>query len=137
MRFLGHARSQVTLACAVCCLAIAAPASATDSLAFGGPVTLSIPGQVAAGPQLAADGAGNALAVFTSFYGANVTAQSAFKPASGAFASPVYLSDPEQQNAIDPQVAFDGAGNAIAVWTRYTNPNGIVQAAFRPHAGEF
>src|SRR4051812_27668340 len=137
MRLPGDVRWRLTLAGLACWLLFATPASATDALVFGAPVTVSAPGQYAFGPQVAVDAAGNALAVFDSYDGMNYIVQSSFRPVGGAFQFPVYLSS-EGQDALAPHVAFDGARNALAIWTHFDGAhNGTVQAAFRPAAGSF
>src|SRR5438874_586268 len=118
-----------------CWLVLAASASAGAPV-FGGPVDLSAAGQNAGEPQVAFDGSGNALAVWRRSNGTNFIVQSAFRPAGGAFGAPVDLSA-AGQNAFQPQVAFDGAGNALAVWERSNGTNNIVQSSFRPAGGAF
>lgn len=109
--------------------------------AFGAPVTLSTSGSGNL-PQVAMDDAGDAVVVWVESDGAfptpNTVVRSAFRPAGGAFASPVDISA-AGQNAGGPQVAFDAAGNALAVWTR-ANSGGAqdtVQSSFRPAGGAF
>src|SRR6202011_2252964 len=41
------------------------------------------------------------------------------------------------QNAFRPHVAFDAAGDSVAVWIRSNGTNNIVQAAIRPAGGSF
>src|SRR3954452_4288525 len=97
-----------------CWLVFAASASAGAPV-FGAPVDLSATGQDANAPQVAVDGSGNALAVWQRLDGSNLIVQSSFRPAGGAFAAPVDLSAAGQDTQ-EPQVAFDGSGNALAVW---------------------
>ena len=61
--------------------------------------------------------------------------QSSFRPAAGAFATPVDLSASGQdvQFAGAPQVAFDASGKAFVVWARFNGTNLIVQAAYAAH----
>jgi hypothetical protein len=118
-----------------CWLAFAASASAAAPV-FAAPVDLSTSGHDARFAQAAFDASGNALAVWQGFDGTSFVAQSAFRPAGGAFAAPLDLSA-TGHNAADPQVAFDGSGNALAVWDRSNGTSSIVQGAFRPAAGTF
>src|SRR3954451_24681724 len=70
--------------------------------------------------------------------GSNAIVASSYRPAGGVFAPPVHLSA-AGRDAHAPQVTFDAAGNALAVWTR-ANHGGAqdsVQAAFRPAGGDF
>lgn len=95
-------------------------------------------------PQVALDAQGNVIAVWVrGGYGAtpDVTVQSAFRPAGGPWQASVDLSRPGPdgvQTAIErsgPQVAFDGRGNAVAVWQRNDGTSIVVQAAERPAGG--
>jgi len=107
-----------------------------------GPVdTLSAPGETASQPSVAFDASGNAIAVWTRDAGADIRVQAAFRPAAGPWAAPVTLSA-AGQDALDPQISFDSAGKALAVWYRYDQPNlpnqsAVVQASIRPAAGSF
>src|SRR5436190_1712993 len=112
------------LACVLCVTALAAPAAAAP--VFEAPVDLSAAGRNALAPQVAFDGAGSALAVWERSNGSNSIVQGAFRPAGGAFGAPVDLSA-AGQNAFAPQLAFDAAGNALAVWQRSNGSNFIVQ----------
>jgi len=114
-------------------LGLAAPA-APAAPAWLAPATLSAAGQHASAPQIALDGDGNAVAVWHRFDGTHTIVQSAVRPAGGAWQPPVALSAPGA-DAVDPQVAFDGAGDAFAVWTRSDGTNQIAQAAVRPAGG--
>jgi hypothetical protein len=71
------------LACLACLACLAVPAAAAAPV-FGAPVDLSAAGQDASAPQVAFDGAGNALAVWRRFNGSNTIVQGAF----GAAPSP-------------------------------------------------
>ena len=103
---------------------------------FAAPIDISPTDQRSTDPQVKFDASGNALAVWTSFNGTNRIVQSAFRPAGGAFATPVDLSA-TGQNASLPQVAFDASGDALAVWIRSDGTNNIVRSAFRPAGGAF
>ncbi len=88
------------------------------------PVSLSEEG--ASSPQVSIDGQGNALAVWERSETANHIVESAFRPASGKWQAPVGLSE-EASRALEPQVAFDGQGDAVTVWS---GENGIEDAGF-------
>jgi len=98
------------------------------------PVQLSATGQNAYGPQVAIDAQGDAVAVWGRSNGALTIIQASSKPAGGAWETPVDLSVPGEE-AIDPQVAVDPQGEAVAVWERSNGENEIVQAASRPAGG--
>src|SRR4051794_2158565 len=116
-RRLGRYGALGIVASLSCWLVFAASASAGAPV-VGAPVDLSATGQDTHAPQVAFDGSGNALAVWQRLDGINQIVQGSFRPAGGAFAAPVDLSD-TGQDAQEPQVAFDGSGNALAVWDRF------------------
>jgi hypothetical protein len=93
------------------------------------PVNVSEAGETAERPQVAVDDHGNAIAVWhrwTDGLFSTRIVQAAFRPAGAeAWQAPVNISEP---GATNPQIAFDGQGNAIAVWSG----NG---AAFKPAGG--
>jgi hypothetical protein len=96
------------------------------------PETLSETGQDAAYPQIAVDGSGNAIVVWYRSDGSKNRVQAAVRPAStGVWSTLADLSDAEE-DAEHPQVAFDGSGNAIAIWQRYDGSRNRVQASVRP-----
>lgn len=96
------------------------------------PVRLSETGQNAEGPQVAFDHEGNTLALWQRYNGSAYIVQSSVRPvSSGTWQTPVNVSE-GGQNAINPQLAFDSQGDAIAVWRRNNGSNYIAQAAVRP-----
>ncbi len=103
---------------------------------FGSAETLSEAGQDAFEPQIAIDGSGNALAVWTRFDGTNERIQASYRPRWDEFEAAETISE-GGQGASQPQVALDSKGNALAVWTRSDGSNLRVQAAFRPRWDEF
>jgi hypothetical protein len=104
--------------------------------AFAAPVDLSATGQVS-GARVGGDGAGETVAVWAHVDAASHwVVQAATRPAGGGFTAPVDLSV-AGRDAVDPQVALDAAGNALAVWSRSDGATGIVQLATRPAGGSF
>jgi hypothetical protein len=101
--------------------------------AWSGRVNLSIAGQDAKFPELAADAQNDATAVWERFNGSNWIIQSAERPAGGAWSEPVDLSA-AGQNGGSPQVAVDPNGNATAVWQR-SGSTSVIQSAMRPMGG--
>jgi hypothetical protein len=93
----------------------------------------------AAGPQIAMDGSGNALAVWTKFDGTNLQTMSNRYSVGPGWGTATIL---DTGNGGTPQVAFDAGGNALAVWvqsggahyniksSRYTAGTGWGPAAF-------
>ncbi|MCI0381961.1 MAG: hypothetical protein L0207_02775 [Chlamydiae bacterium] len=106
--------------CFLCCLLNALHAQVT----WFPPINLSATGQTALEPQVTIDVAGNAIAIWRRSNGVNLIIQAATKLFGGDWSTPVDLSAPGQ-NALEPQIAVNPAGNAIAIWTR----NSIIQAA--------
>jgi len=101
------------------------------------PLDVSLAGQSAEEPQLALDPAGNAVAVWSRFDGAKDIVQAAVgSGGGGAWGLPADLSA-AGQNAEEPQVAIDPAGNALAVWTRRGSPTDAVLSSRRPAGGNW
>jgi hypothetical protein len=98
------------------------------------PVNLSAPGEEASEPQIAVDPGGEAIAVWIRSNGTNDLVQAAVKPAGEGWGKPTDLSEAGQE-ASQPQVAVDAAGDATVVWRRFNGSNYVVQAAVKP-AGE-
>jgi hypothetical protein len=95
---------------------------------WSAPVDLSATGQFAQQARVVVDGSGNATAVWFRSNGTNQIVQSAVRPAGGSWSAPVDLSA-TGRDAVSPQVAVDGPGNATAVWDRSNGTNNIVQSA--------
>ena len=92
------------------------------------PVDLSAKGENAKEPQLAADGAGNVVAVWTRLEGTDTIAQAAFRSSGGVWTAPDELSE-AGGDAKEPQIAVDPGGGAVAVWSRTVGSVATVQAA--------
>jgi Divergent InlB B-repeat domain len=63
------------------------------------------------------DGGGDTVAVWQRWNGSKYVVQAASKPADGAWASAVDLSTATASPFVNPEVALDGGGDAVAVWT--------------------
>jgi hypothetical protein len=98
---------------------------------------LSALGQSATTPQVALSAAGDVVAVWNRSNGTNGIIQAAVRPAGGSWQLPALDLSASGQSAMDPQVALDAAGNAVAVWQRPNGANSIVQAAARPVSGSW
>lgn len=118
-----------------CALLLASPAQAAPG--WLPPQDLSVPGQNAIEAQVALDSTGNAMAVWSRGNGTHTIMQAAFRPAGGPWQLPAQDLSAPGASAFVPQVAFDRAGNAIAVWHRFEGIHTIVQAAFRPAGGSW
>jgi PKD domain len=106
-----------------------------------GPVEVSAaPGlRFAERPQIALDPSGNAIAIWDRRDGSpgSRLIESAYRPAGGGWSEPSKLSAAGAE-AFSPQIAFDSAGNAVAVWDRGNGPNGRdVESAARPIGGDW
>jgi PKD domain len=100
------------------------------------PDDLSDTGEDAREPAVAMNEAGEAVAAWTRFNGSNYIAQAAARPAGADWAEPDDLSD-AGEDAREPSVAIDEAGEAVAAWTRFNGSNYIAQAAVRPAGDEW
>lgn len=100
------------------------------------PVTLSEAGYDAGDVQVAADWAGEVVAVWDTFPPASVrTIQAAVKsPLSGSWSTPVTLAT-IGESVGDPQIAIDSRGNAIAVWEGAAKPWLSVYSGLRQAGG--
>jgi hypothetical protein len=93
------------------------------------PIDLSGAGPIG-GQDVGIDEAGNAIAVWTIDLGGGLIAQAELRPfLSGSWGAPVTLSRAGETAVGAPSLAVNGAGDAVAVWTRN---GGVVQAASRP-----
>jgi hypothetical protein len=107
----------------------------SSRLAAGGsgwstPEQLSVSGFSSDNPQVAANGSGNAVAVWQQSNGSNSIIRISQSTDGGAsWTVPTDLSE-LGQSAITPEVAVDGSGNAVALWRRSNGENDIIQASF-------
>jgi hypothetical protein len=107
------------------------PAGATR---FGAPQELSVAGQNQ-DPQVAVDHAGDAIALWQRFDGANAFVDAGSLPAGASAWSTAELAG--AANPPSPQVALDAAGDAVAVWNDTNRANQTVGTAYRPAGGSF
>jgi PKD domain len=92
------------------------------------------------GAGVAIDKAGNALALWVRAgrVAEDPVVVSAFRPAGGTWTTPVELGGPYGE-VWDMNVAFDTAGNAVAVWRGYVRSSGgyVVFSSYRPFGGSW
>ena len=77
----------------------------------------------ASSPQLAVDGSGNAIAVWSQYdenYISNSIWSNRYDAGGGSWSTAVLLES-YTGNAYNPQIAMDSSGNAIAVWGQYSS----------------
>jgi hypothetical protein len=115
-------------------LTLIAASSAVAAPAWLAPIGLSAEAQIAREPRVAVDAQGDALAVWERGEGEGSSVQATFRPAGGAWQAPVSLSS-SSESQWEPQVAFDGQGDAFAVWEAYNGAHSNVQTAFKPAGG--
>jgi hypothetical protein len=89
--------------------------------------------------EVAIDPNGNAFAVWGHFTGNGSYVQASTRPAGGKWSAPVRLSPFEEEVTIlDPDVAVDAAGNAVATWTQYEGSGrAYIRTSTRPAGGEW
>jgi hypothetical protein len=102
---------------------------------WSGPVEISAPANMISPPRLAVAPAGDAVAVWWARPdGTTPVVQSAARAAgSASWSGPVDVSTPGGTE-LNPDVAVDQRGNAIAVWQRYDGRRSVIQASLRPAA---
>jgi hypothetical protein len=113
------------LASAVTLAALAAPAAA--SAAWTTPDDLSDAGADASQQEVAIDAAGDSVATWIRYNGADWVVQARTRSAAGVLGFDPQLSD-SGQDAFNPKVAVDPAGDATIVWSRYDGSNWRIQA---------
>jgi PKD domain-containing protein len=91
------------------------------------PVNVSATDQNAQAPRVAMDPTGDAVVAWESPRAANTIVQAAVRSAAGAFSPPVDLSAADAR-AFSPQVAMDQAGDAVAVFERFSGTDVFVRA---------
>jgi PKD domain/PASTA domain len=96
---------------------------------------LAAPGFLTDDAHIALDPEGDAIALWRrSETGEHGIVQVARRPAGGEWGSPEVLSNPEQA-AVDPELAVDPAGNALAAWSHFGGTDSVIQADALDAAG--
>jgi hypothetical protein len=109
--------------------------SANGGVSWSAPVNLSESGQSADGAGVGIDADGNAVAVWKQSDGTDDLIQSSHSVDGGvSWSDPVNLSA-GGEDAAEPQVAVDVAGNAVAVWWRPSGSGRIVESSRSDDAG--
>jgi len=102
--------------------------------AWGSPSEVSPPGELAEGPQVGFDAAGNAVAIWTSSKASPNVIRTSSRAPGGGWTPPLGLSNPDRP-ALEPQLAFDAQGNRIAAWSRFDGTDTVIQASGYDAAG--
>lgn len=124
----------------VIAILLASPALADAAPQWLEPVTLSAPTQsFGLQPKVAVDAHGDAFAIWSrGSAGETDVVESAERPAGGSWQTPVELSPPGQEG-LEPQIAVDPQGDAVAIWQWRESSgccsNAAVQATERPSGG--
>ena len=90
----------------------------TPAAGWGSAVRVGTTAAANAFPRVAVDGTGNAAAVWVAPDGTWDSIWSARTVAGGTWTAPVLIETDNTNSARAPHVAFDGGGNAIAVWAQ-------------------
>jgi hypothetical protein len=85
-------------------------------------------------PQAAMNAEGEATVVWMHYDGSRYVVESAYLPAGGNWESPTLVSEPGEE-AGDPQVALDAAGNTVVAWRGESGGKEYVRTAYRPVGG--
>jgi hypothetical protein len=101
---------------------------------WSGTWTVSAPGRSAEFPQVAVDPNGSAVFTWECFDGTHWRIQARTVSIAGTRGSTQTLST-AGQDALDPQVAVDGNGNAVFAWQRFDGSKQRIQARVRSAAG--
>jgi len=101
---------------------------------WSAPVSLSPPGHDALTPQVAVDARGDAAVVWASLGLGGWTVQAAYRPAGEGWQLGGMLA-PSAQGTAAPDVAFDAAGNAVAIWAATDGQGWRVQSSYRASTG--
>ena len=90
----------------------------------------------ATSPQVAIDGSGNAVAVWTQSDGTRNNIWANRYTPSGGWGTAALIETDDAGSAFIPQVAMDGSGNAVAVWTQSDGTRGNIWAnRYTPSGG--
>src|SRR4029077_10501287 len=103
---------------------------------WGAPVDLSAVERNADEPRVVLDDSGNAAAIWRRYDGADFIAETASRPAGGAWDAPVPLSAPGE-SAEELQLDGDADGGATALWRRRNGADFIIEGASRPAGGSW
>jgi hypothetical protein len=128
-------------------LALLLPPATAGVAAWSEPVTISSPGDENTQADLAVGPDGTLIAVWrrAECKGAsedhkceNGKVQYSVLPPGGSFSAPVDMpGDPFSSVNANPEVAFDGVGNAIAVWSSGAGEAARIRYSLRPAGGDF
>ena len=109
-------------------------AQARTAGSFGPVHNVSGAGYTAGTPQVAMDGSGNAIFVWSRLDGSNFRIETRSLSTGGVLSAIQILMDAQEIGGA-PQLAMDGNGTAIVVWSRYLNGYSRVQLRTRSVAG--
>ncbi len=94
------------------------------------PSNISVAGKTAIDGQVVIDSDDNVTAIWSRFNGANYIVQAAQSKFRGQWLNPLDLSRPGR-DAFFGKTAVDNSGNVVAIWSRFSGTNYVIQAAYK------
>jgi hypothetical protein len=101
---------------------------------FSTPSTVDAGGQEALEPRIAGDGRSAVIVSWKTFNGITSSTQAAVRAAGAGFGPAAIISSTGAEEGT-PEVGVDGQGNGIAVWSRFSGANYLLEAAGYDGAG--
>jgi hypothetical protein len=95
---------------------------------------LASPVQGTAAPDVAFDGAGNAVAVWAATDGKGWQVQASYHPSAGTWGTVATLSSRDASGSLEPRVVAEKNGDMLAVWSRTVDTIAMVETATRSAA---
>ncbi len=103
---------------------------------WSAPEDISEPYEYAFQPQVTTNSTGSTIAIWTGFDGTNLNTECASYSINGVWSNPTYLSI-QGYDAMNPQVAINNYGSAVAIWSGFDGNNFITQASILPSNGNW
>ncbi len=106
------------------------------AVTWSAPVDISPAGKDAVSPQVALDARNTATLVWSQYNGSNYLIETTTSKSAGSWLPPQSLSNPGGDSFFS-RVATDKQGNSIAVWTKKTKTNYVIQSATQFSKGKW
>jgi hypothetical protein len=121
----------------LCAVAVATPPPALAAPGWTDPIDVAEGNHSADdSAEVAMDAKGDTMLVWAQSNGANTVIEADWRPAGGAFGTPVTLSLPSV-NSYNPTVAMDPQGDVTVAWLSFFDAHKVVDIAWRPAGGVF